>query len=66
MARNVEDYVDVLGDISLKDLKKKKKSDIKGTVLQEVKGHKDLIQGAEDDGVSCYSTFVPLVNIGSF
>ena len=45
----MEDYVDVLGDFSPKDLKKKKKSDIKGTVLQEVKGHKEIIKGVEQD-----------------
>ena len=51
--RNVEDYVDVIGDLNLKDLKKHKKSQIKGTVLQEVAEHKNKIEGAvQADGVS--------------
>ena len=51
--RNVEDYVDVIGDLNLKDLKKHKKSQIKGTVLQEVAEHKNKIEGAvQGDGVS--------------
>ena len=51
--RNVEDYVDVIGDLNLKDLKKHKKSQIKGTVLQEVAEHKQKIEGViQADGVS--------------
>ena len=51
--RNVEDYVDVVGDLNLKDLKKHKKSQIKGTVLQEVAEHKQKIEGViQADGVS--------------
>ena len=51
--RNVEDYVDVIGDLNLKDLKRHKKSQIKGTVLQEVAEHKQKIEGViQADGVS--------------
>ena len=53
MASNVEAYVDALGDFSPKDLKEKHKSDIKGTVLQEVEGHKEIIEGRKED-VSCF------------
>ena len=50
MARNVEDYVDAIGDFTPKDIKETKKSGIKGTVLQEVEGHKGLIQGKDEGG----------------
>ena len=50
MARNVEDYVDAIGDFTPKDIKETKKSGIKGTVLQEVEGHKGIIQGKDEDG----------------
>ena len=49
--RNLDEYVDAIGDFTLKDLKGKKKTQIKKTVLQEVKGHKDLIEGATENAV---------------
>ena len=63
MASNVEAYVDALGDFSPTDLKKKHKSDIKGTVLQEVEGHKEIIKGAEED-VSFFIRIRPINCLG--
>ena len=50
--RRVDDYVDVIGNFNPKNLNKKKKKQIKGAVLQEVQGHKQMIEGATEEAVS--------------
>ena len=50
--RRVDAYVDVIGNFNPNDLNKKKKKQIKGAVLQEVKGHKQMIEGATEEAVS--------------
>ena len=50
--RRVDEYVDVIGNFNPNDLNKKKKKQIKGAVLQEVKGHKQMIEGATEEAVS--------------
>ena len=50
--KNLDEYVDAIGNFTLSDIKGKKKKQIKKTVLQEVKGHKDLIEGATENAVS--------------
>ena len=49
-ASRIDEYVDVIGNFNPKDIKKKKQ--IKGAVLQEVQGHKKIIQGSTADTVS--------------
>lgn len=56
-ARRVDEYVDVIGNFDPKDLNKKKKKQIKGAVLQEVKGHKQMIEGATEEAVSMRKSY---------
>ena len=56
-ARRVDEYVDVIGNFDPKNFNKKKKKQIKGAVLQEVKGHKQMIEGATEEAVSLHKSY---------
>ena len=48
---NIDEYVDVIGNFKLSDIRNQKKKQIKKAVAKEVQGHKQIIQEASENAV---------------
>ena len=48
---NIDEYVDVIGNFTLSDIRNQKKKQIKKAVAKEIQGHKQIIQEASENAV---------------